>query len=677
MNQITNIYRLQAQKLQEQLSSLENELKQLTENWGGPPPMIFSGTGEGQKRFSDRELEDQILQNRRTGLFGAKVEDEKQNQAFKDAQAELARRRGAQNQPTATAAASTANAAAPASPAKPSAPASTDSGVRGGGVAPGRKPTEIVGDIPQQPDWLKDASGPLKLPGSFAGDRTGQGQATPTPAQVGSQASSQAGSQSGSEATQGNNQASGGFSGKDMAAAAAAGGLVVKSVYDYLGRQRGAKGPTSPKPTAPQPEAKPAVPGEAKGPSAPKKGGVTPPQPISTTPEPTGIPDWMKVTDQASAESRFGVGRVEAPTEVNPQLQSGSYKGEIKGPNWGKAQANPVPRVGRQNVSSQAGVNRATKTPLSGTYNPMAVWNTALPDGWSLQTANPNAPDARWNTPKSAQAPKGEVSAPEAPKAASAQQAQTSTKGGKLKGVARGAGAVAAEIPAMMVGGEVTGQTAKLMGTGETDTEIANIAGSFAAPAALQAYGVGGLPGGGAAAVGYVGGRLIDKGMEASGVADVQRAASEKTLGNLLRWQSGQGEGIKDAGEATAKAEKMSQDAKAARATDITKGFASAAEAEEAAKKRRTPEGQKAYQDEMEKARVRELERQEKGSAYTARMMGTDTAETIIPDWVTDIGEYDPLGRATSATLGAVGEYVPGAKYVGNKAMDFMNWLNK
>lgn len=229
----------------------------------------------------------------------------------------------------------------------------------------------------------------------------------------------------------------------------------------------------------------------------------------------------------------------------------------------------------------------------------------------------------------------------------------------------------------MMVGGEVTGQTAKLMGAGETDTELANLAGSFAAPAALQAAGVGGLAGGGAATAGYVAGRLIDKGMEASGVADVQRAASEKTLGNLLRWQSGQGEGIKDAGEATAKAAKMSQDAKAARATDITKGFASAAEAEEAAKKRRTPEGQKAYQDEMEKARVRELERQEKGSAYTARMMGTDTAETIIPDWVTDIGEYDPLGRATTATLSAVGEYVPGAKYVGNKAMDFMGWLTK
>lgn len=446
MNQITNIYRLQAQKLQEQLSSLENELKQLTEDQA--PAMVFSGTGQGQKRFSDQELEDQIRQNRRTGMFGAKVEDEKQNQAFKDAQAELARRRGGQNQPT-------ASAAAPASTAKPSAPASTDSGVRGGGVAPGRKPTEIVGDIPQQPDWLKDASGPLKLPGSFAGDRTGQGQATPTPAQVGSQASSQAGSQSGSEATQGNNQASGGFSGKDMAAAAAAGGLVVKSVYDYLGRQRGAKGPTSPKPTAPQPEAKPAVPGEAKGPSAPKKGGVTPPQPISTTPEPTGIPDWMKVTDQASAESRFGVGRVEAPMEVNPQLQSGSYKGEIKGPNWGKAQANPVPRVGRQNVSSQAGVNRATKTPLSGTYNPMAVWNTALPDGWSVQTANPNAQDARWKVPPQQQSPQKSTSqAPTEAKPASEPQAPASASPGSkastwmnaAKGVGRFGTGLAAAI---------------------------------------------------------------------------------------------------------------------------------------------------------------------------------------------------------------------------------------
>jgi hypothetical protein len=452
MNQITNIYRLQAQKLQEQLSSLENELKQLTEDQA--PAMVFSGTGQGQKRFSDQELEDQIRQNRRTGMFGAKVEDEKQNQAFKDAQAELARRRGAQNQPTST-------AAAPASAAKPSAPASTSSGVRGGGVAPGRKPTEIVGDIPQQPAWLKDASGPLKLPGSFAGDRTGQGQATQTTTQGSGQAT-QSSAQS-AQKTPEAPESSGGLGAKEMVAAAAAGGLAVKSVYDYLGRQRGAKGPTSPQPKAPQPkapqpEAKPAVPGEAKGPSAPKKGGVTPPQPISTTPEPTGIPDWMKVTDQASAESRFGVGRAEAPMEVNPQLQSGSYKGEVKGGNFGKTYSYSVPRVGGQNVSSQAGVNRAARTPLSGTYDPMAVWKTALPDGYSVRLPNINAQDARWKVPPQQQSPQKAASqAPAEAKPASEPKASAQTSPGSKASTwmnaAKGAGRFGTGLAAA-IGGE-------------------------------------------------------------------------------------------------------------------------------------------------------------------------------------------------------------------------------
>jgi len=58
------------------------------------PASTFRGTGRGQQTFSDLELQNQMRQNKRTGLFGGEVSDENQSQEYLDAKAELARRRG-------------------------------------------------------------------------------------------------------------------------------------------------------------------------------------------------------------------------------------------------------------------------------------------------------------------------------------------------------------------------------------------------------------------------------------------------------------------------------------------------------------------------------------------------------------------------------------------------------
>jgi len=89
MNYLTNHYRNLCEQYQSKINILQNLLNE------DAPASTFSGTGQGQQTFSDEQLRDQMKQNRRTGMFGAEVADDKQNQAFKDAQAELARRQGA------------------------------------------------------------------------------------------------------------------------------------------------------------------------------------------------------------------------------------------------------------------------------------------------------------------------------------------------------------------------------------------------------------------------------------------------------------------------------------------------------------------------------------------------------------------------------------------------------
>ena len=86
MDYMSRLYQNKAIQLQEQINFLEAQLKYMAED---APASIFSGTGKGQQAFSDSQLEDQMKQQNRTGMFGAKIEDDKQNQEYKDAKAEL------------------------------------------------------------------------------------------------------------------------------------------------------------------------------------------------------------------------------------------------------------------------------------------------------------------------------------------------------------------------------------------------------------------------------------------------------------------------------------------------------------------------------------------------------------------------------------------------------------
>ena len=88
MNYLTNHYKNLCEQYQSKINILQNLLNE------DAPASTFSGTGQGQQTFSDQQLRDQMKQNKRTGLFGAEVANDKQNQAYKDAEAELARREG-------------------------------------------------------------------------------------------------------------------------------------------------------------------------------------------------------------------------------------------------------------------------------------------------------------------------------------------------------------------------------------------------------------------------------------------------------------------------------------------------------------------------------------------------------------------------------------------------------
>lgn len=93
MDYLTNFYKNQAEQLQEQLSFLQSKLKSLQEgaftpSWGGPAiPDSEAGT---------IELENMARQKKRTSLFGPV----KQSKEWEELNAEIQRRRGANNKPT-------------------------------------------------------------------------------------------------------------------------------------------------------------------------------------------------------------------------------------------------------------------------------------------------------------------------------------------------------------------------------------------------------------------------------------------------------------------------------------------------------------------------------------------------------------------------------------------------
>jgi hypothetical protein len=257
------------------------------------------------------------------------------------------------------------------------------------------------------------------------------------------------------------------------------------------------------------------------------------------------------------------------------------------------------------------------------------------------------------------------ASAEVAPKAGS-----YSTADGKVvspkstgKAVAGKIGKIGLDVAGMMAADATASETAKAVGFGRTDSALIGSAASLAPMAASAGTNA-------AIAGGYVAGRLIDKASEASGLSDLQRSGMQK-VANLLT--ANQRKGVSSTEEASKAAAKTAEEAKTARSRDLEKGFASAEEAEEFAKKMKDPEFRKRQQIAMGNAANAELEKQEGGYALAAR--GLDAMTGRSGDWLDKSGEA--VETATTAAIDWTKENIPGAKFVGDKASSFLGWLNK
>lgn len=99
MDYLAKFYKNQSEVLSEQIKVLEMQLKTIMESEA--PASVFSGSGQGQQRFSDADLEAQMRRHKKSSIFKTYTDDE-QSQEYKDAKAELERRRGAKSQPVPT-----------------------------------------------------------------------------------------------------------------------------------------------------------------------------------------------------------------------------------------------------------------------------------------------------------------------------------------------------------------------------------------------------------------------------------------------------------------------------------------------------------------------------------------------------------------------------------------------
>jgi hypothetical protein len=125
MDYLTNFYKNKSEKLSEQIEILENKLKNIMEQ--SPPASVFVSGAQGQQAFSDEQLRDQMRANKRINLFGPAIPDDKQSEAYRDAQAELNRRTAAKTSNTASSA--PAASAAPAAKGNPAPVSGAQRGV--------------------------------------------------------------------------------------------------------------------------------------------------------------------------------------------------------------------------------------------------------------------------------------------------------------------------------------------------------------------------------------------------------------------------------------------------------------------------------------------------------------------------------------------------------------------
>jgi hypothetical protein len=626
MDYMSRLYQNKAIQLQEQIDFLEAQLKYMAED---APASTFSGTGKGQQAFSDSQLEDQMYRQKRTGAFGSKIEDDKQNQEYKDAKAELDRRRGAK--PTTTEA-----------PAQVSGTNRSDPDVQRGqrpiypeGQSDSTYTKPKTQSTRQTPDTLdlynlrkKEDSGLQgELNKGFGMDWLGQSGkddrgdlvAVPSPAPKPIRTVGLPGPVIPPPPLPAPKDSDSGMDPKGLLLGLGGGLYAGNKIREYINRQRVSPKPANLGSTVPTGQ----DPVKPTGQDPVKPSGQDPVKPSGQDPiKPKvqeGIPKSGSWTFDIPAQAEY----MQNPAEWSMPNQHGrdTFPGADAG---GRTPDGKYVK----DRNTKAGVERARGTPLEG--------------GFGTATAGepPVYPQGSYSTPE------GKVVTPQAAQGTRMSGSQVTSKiptasfGAKAGNFVKG---VVADTPAMVVGGELGTGIASAGGAGRTDAEVVGTAASLAAPVVMGALGLASLPVAGAVATGYAIGKAGEYVGEKSGLGDITRreqvrAAMAKNAeamkgvksaeDKVLNPQTGQYMTTKQSAEATR------AQAKTERATDMEKAFATPEEAAEHYKNMKNPEYRKRHEQNMDAARIRAIEKEEGGSAYSARI-----ADNIMPDWMANAGE--------------------------------------
>jgi len=662
MDYMSRLYQNKAIQLQEQINFLERRLKQLAEATAWSPSS--GGPAIPESDAGNTELKDRMRNIKQSG-------DRQQSKEYLEMEAELNRRTGAK--PTTTTTTS-------AAPAQGSGTNRSDPDVQRGQrpiypegqsdstyTKPASTPKPQAQSTRQTPDTLdlynlrkKEDSGLQgELNKGFGLDWLGQSGkdnniVTKTMEVPGGDA---IGHNKNVEATK-TIQDPTGMDPKGILLAAGAGLYGANKIREYINRQR-----VSPKPAN-------------LGSTVPT--GQDPVKPSGQDPVKPSAQDGTRPTGQDPVKPS-------GQDPVKPKVQegipkSGSWTFDLPAqaeymqnpPDWsmpnqhGRAEFPGLDSGGRtpdgkfvKDRNTKAGVERARGTPLEG--------------GFGTATAGepPVYPQGSYSTPE------GRVVSPEAPKGA-AKPTGAAAQGARMSGsqvtskiptagaragaglgtrVAKGVGNLGVDLAAMYATGDMGEKAAEGLGAGESLADVSGSAASFA-PMAM------GVNTNAAVATGYVLGRFIDKGMEASGQADKQRLDMiRKSMADNAEAMKG----VSSLEDAQKQGQTVADQAKRRRSTDLGKGFATPEEAAEFAKNMQDPAFRAAQERKLARAKQREIERIEGGYAIP------EVVGDYTPDWVNAIGEYDPLGKATNFAI----DTVPGGRWAAGKAGEALNWLSK
>jgi hypothetical protein len=613
MNHITNLYRHRAEQLQEQVNVLEAMLKDLheaTPKYGTEKRQSGSGMGDSDKMVDwtggtvnankswsqssggpaiadseagDREIESRMRNLKKTGLFGAEISDEKQSAEYRELKGEQERRRAAR-----TAASQPAKA-----PAKP--PVKQTSG--GSGTA---SAVPTAREVKQTQQTADDTGKATALPTNVTKSGMGLTDEDGRPISVSPKPTAAAPAK-----PSGGKEAQWSMDPKLLALGIGGGLYAGNKAIEWAKRQRG----TSSKPAEAPKGAEAPKAGEAPKP-APKTGEA--PKPAPKVSEPVVEPGSYSTRDGKVVSPKSGAGKKGSFRFEDPYTRAQRLQAEAKAKATG----------------SKAPVAEPTPSePLKMTGGEVKSKVTKAETG--VEPGSYSTPEGKVVSPKSGMGWGSKV-----------------LKWGK---------SLAADVPSMVIGGELTQTAAETAGAGKTDAEVANMAGSIAAPMAVGAAGLASLPIAGAMAVGYGVGKAVDYGVEKSGLGDVTRI---EQIRQAMANNAESRKGFKSAEDkvwnpqegkymtASETANALKERSKRERASDPEKTFATPEEAAEHYKNMKNPEYKRKHDHQMQNAYLRGLEKEEGGSAYSAR-----AADALMPDWLANTGEA--MGTAWDSFWGS------------------------